>query len=183
MAGMMSVSKRDPTEETLVTEENQGDYSTPRPINPLFEVALIATIGASDALKRKRIVMSMGIDDEDGKARRDIGEFTADVDRFKVTVNWRDTFAGKIPPGHILVSFKGTEVGMLCPFTDGELVDGVPQQNYWKGLFVSEKDLWLACATVAAETSKKDYMFQGMGGDQADDVKAGRDPINAPFVE
>jgi len=174
---------RDPQEAPLVTEENQQDYQAARPVNELFETALIGAFACSDALRQKRLVMDMGLDDEQGRARMDIGQFEAEVDRFKITVNWSTAFAGKIPPGHILVEYGGAEVGMLSPYSDGLPVHGVPPMNYWSGIFVMPADLWQACAAAAAKTSKKDYMWQAMEGDQVDDFKAGRDIDNTPLEE
>jgi len=175
---------RDPKEAPLVTDENEDEFRQPRPINKMFEVALIACMQKSPELKKKKIRMDMGIDEEDGKARRDIGVFSADVGRFKITVNWTPDPHGNIPPGHIYVEYANTAVATLAPYTDGLPIDGYAPVTQWFGLFVKPQDLWEACAVAICNSAPaKKHLFQAFGGDVVDDLKAGRDTDNTPFSE
>jgi len=161
----------------MVTDENEHEYEQPRDVNPLMETALMATVHCSDPIKRKNIVVAMGLTEEEGQAQRDIGVFEADIGPFHTVVNWTPTMKGKIPPCHILVSYSDTEVGLLSPYLDDLPVDGFRQVNEWWGelkcgIHISEIDLWEACTQAIPRATGKDRHFSDFDGDVVDEIKA-----------
>ena len=138
----------------------------------------MAVVHASDPLRKKRLMIDMGMTAEQGKVKRDQGVFSAKVGnppRFELTVNWTPETHEKIPPGHILVKYRDLEIGLLSPFTDRLPLDGKPQVNYWRGVLlthpVTKDDLWEACAETIPRATHRDELWRGFGGDTVQEKK------------
>jgi hypothetical protein len=164
----------------MVGPENEAEYQASRPINPLYEVCLMAAVHACDALRAKRIVVDMGLTEEQGRARADIGVFTTRLGPWGLTVNWTSRSENDLPPGHIGVDYSRTPVAILSPYLDMGLVYGEPQVNRWIGSLncgvrVREEDLWEECAQVIPKLTGKDYHFEAFDGDRIEAIKRGGD--------
>ena len=174
---MTATKKRMPM--TFAGDLQRDQYVERPPINRTFARVMRAIVQNSDEVRRKKLVMALGMAPSEAKSHDSVGVFTAHIDHFTCTLNWTDQSAGNIPSGHILVEYGGEELGMLAPFTKGTLKDGTPCQNWWKGRMVTEDyleqvcDLKEAAATAIATamdkagTKKHVDLFDHYGGESA----------------
>lgn len=167
-----------PSGTPMVGPENEADYQAAREISPLYEVCLMTAVHACDEIRSKRIVVDMGLTEEQGKARADIGVFRAQVGPWGITVNWTSHSDNDLPPGHIGIDYSRTPVAILSPYLDNLPVYGEPQVNRWLGglacgVRVYEEDLWEECTQVLPKLTGKDYHYEAFGGDTNDQLKRG----------
>ena len=175
MSQSISLAKGRTQGTPMVDETNEHEYAQARPINSYFEPVFFAIHQACDPLRAMKIQVSMGMSDEAAAKQRHVGVFQADFDHFHCVLNWTPDQQGKVPPCHILVEYAGEEMGILSPFTDGQLIDGKPSRNEWWGKLITLDDLWEAAATTVADKTHKPYLFGAFDGYDVQERKRKKD--------
>lgn len=156
----------------LIGPEEEHLYERPRPYSQLFVTCLQAILQTCQDSKARALYLAFNQRPGTVRDSRYVGRFTGRFDGWECLVNWTPETYDNLPPGHIRVQWRDTEVGVLSPFTDGKPVDGTPSINRWRNLvLVSEDDLQEAAAAAITRATKKDRLFAAFHGDEAQDRK------------
>jgi hypothetical protein len=162
--GKVRATARTPDQvASLVTDANKDEYKEPPPINDLFKVVLQATVQSADALKRKQLIVDLGLSEEEGQAQLYVGVFTGKFDRWATTVNWTPEDKVHLRAYHIHVSYNGEDAAILAPYTT--------MPSVWFLHFVKPKDLREACASEVADKTGRSRLFDSFGGQLVHDEK------------
>lgn len=183
----------------LVTAAEDKAAPKPRPINPLYKVALQALLQGNEELKRLGLVLDMGMNKEEGRKRLDLGVFKTTIDGWTLTVNWTTKKQQSLPAHYMAIEFGGQTVAILSPYLTGRACwhcdypdldagDSCPRckERDWRSRIVGWRDCHQALTNFIALRTGRDELWAAMGGAENDRLlgeakKRGKAPAGALF--
>ena len=148
-----------PEPAQMIGPEDEAQYHKPPTINPLFKVALQATVQGSAPLKQKKLLVHLGLTKEEEQKHADVGVFVAKFKGWTITLNWTTQAHGKLPPHCFHLAFKTQpDVAIVAPY----LGDGYT--SYWFSKDIIPVDFQRDAVEFIVERTGKPWLWEAFDG-------------------
>ena len=177
--------------------DNADQYQQPHPIHPTFKVVFRAITMLNPEIRKMRIGIDMNLPTDQQSSKKYVGVFSARLDKqWSATINWTEEKKLNLPPDYLGIDFGNASAGILGPHADirtcwhcgltgyrdpeHRMACVVPSRpcpkcgsRDWWAKLVSQTDLRQAASIALADVAKKPYLYDYLGGADADAHKAG----------